>query len=252
LFEGIGVALVTLFDEEGDLDAPATADLAGQLVALGVNAVLVAGTTGEAAALAPEERSELLAAVRKAVPEGGGVPVIAGTGAPSSRQAVALTAAARDQGADAFLTLSPPGADDPRPYYDAVVAAAGGLPVLGYHYPQASPPGIAVEALAGLPVAGLKDSTGDAGRLLATLSAWDRPVYTGSSALIALAGHLGCPGAILALANAEPETCVAAFTGDAAAQLKLAKPRQAEARFQAGIKELVAARFGYSTRTRLG
>ncbi|MGH8931518.1 MAG: dihydrodipicolinate synthase family protein, partial [Egibacteraceae bacterium] len=88
LFAGVGVAIVTLFDERGDLDAPATADLAGQLVEEGARAVVVAGSTGEAATLDLRERVALLTAVREAVP--GHVPVLAGTGAPSARQAAAL------------------------------------------------------------------------------------------------------------------------------------------------------------------
>jgi 4-hydroxy-tetrahydrodipicolinate synthase len=252
LFRGVGVALVTLFGEGGELQALETADLAGRLVELGVRAVVVAGTTGEAAALEPDERSELLAAVRKAVPEGGGVPLIAGTGAPSARQAVRLTVMAKEAGVDAVLALSPPGAADPRPYYEALSIAADDLPVLAYHYPRIAAPGIAVEALADLPVAGLKDSSGDPHRLLATLDAWDGPVYAGSSALVTMAASVGCAGAILALANAEPEACLAAFAGDADAQLKLAKFRLAETRFPRGIKELVAARYGCSATVRLG
>ncbi|MGH9136635.1 MAG: dihydrodipicolinate synthase family protein, partial [Acidimicrobiales bacterium] len=50
-FTGVGVALVTLFDDDGHVDAPATADLAARIVDTGVSAVVVAGTTGEAAAL---------------------------------------------------------------------------------------------------------------------------------------------------------------------------------------------------------
>jgi 4-hydroxy-tetrahydrodipicolinate synthase len=250
VFKGVGVALVTLFGDDGELDARATADLAARVVALGVSAVVVAGTTGEAAALDPDERTELLVEVRKAVPDR--VPVVAGTGAPSARQAVRYTAAARDSGADAVLALSPPRTADSRRYYEAVAAAAGSVPVLAYHNPGVSYPGIAIEALADLPVVGLKDSSGDAGRLLATLEGWDGPLYLGSSALISLAGGLGCAGVILALANAEPEGCVAAFSGDNGAQLKLAKARTAEARFPRGIKELVATRFGCSTTVRLG
>ncbi|MDQ3979569.1 MAG: dihydrodipicolinate synthase family protein, partial [Actinomycetota bacterium] len=140
-FTGVGVALVTLFDDDGDLDAAATAEHAARLVELGVRAVVVAGSTGEAASLSPEERVELLAAVRAALHPSAGVPVIAGTGAPSARQAVALTAAACEHGADAVLALSPPGAADPGPYYDAVAKAAGATPVLAYHWPALSPPG---------------------------------------------------------------------------------------------------------------
>ena len=180
------------------------------------------------------------------------MPVIAGTGAASARQAVDLTTAAGDHGADAVLVLSPPGTADPRPYYEAVAEAAA-VPVLGYHFPAVSPPGIPVAALADLPVAGCKDSTGDAGRLLETVTTWSGAVYVGSSALLSFAGPLGCAGAILALANAEPERCVAAFTGDPEAQRGIATAHAAAARsFPAGIKALTAVRFGTPTTTRMG
>lgn len=251
IFRGVGVALVTLFDERGELDAAATADHAARLVGLGVAAVVVAGTTGEAAALDPAERLALLGAVREAVPDG--VPVLAGTGAPSARQAAELTRGAADRGADAVLALSPPFAPDPRPYYDAVAKAAGPVPVLAYHYPAVSSPGVPVGSLGDLPVAAMKDSSGSAERLLEELAGWDGPVYPGSSALLSLAGPLGCPGAILALANAEPERCAAAFSGDAAAQRQLAAAHLAAARsFPHGIKALTAARFGTPTTARMG
>lgn len=253
LFQGVGVALVTLFTGDGQLDAPATARHAARLVELGVKAIVVAGTTGEASALTDAERVELLSAVRAAVPAAGGVPVIAGTGAASARQAEALTRAARQAGADGALALSPPGSSNVVPYYTAVARAAGGMPVLGYHFPAVSPPGIPVELLPQLPVAGCKDSSGNADRLLETLDTWDGPLYVGSSALLALAGPLGCAGAILALANAEPERCVAAFAGDASAQRALAGAhRRALAHFPAGIKDLTSARFGTAVTTRLG
>lgn len=253
VFRGVGVALVTLFDEHGDLDAAATADHAARLVELGVRAVVVAGSTGEAASLSEDERVELLVAVRAAVHPSAGVPVIAGTGAPSARQAVSLTTAACDHGADAVLVLSPPGAADPRPYYDAVAKVAGSTPVLAYHWPAFSPPGIALSLLPELPVAGCKDSSGDADRLLATRSSYDQPLYVGSSAVLALAGPLGCAGAILALANAQPEDCIAAFAGDASAQLALAEGhREATSSFPRGIKTATARRFGTSTVTRMG
>ena len=253
VFTGVGVALLTFFDEDGGLDPGACAEHAARLVDLGVRAVVVAGSTGEAAALDPEERLALLDAVCGADGVGGRVPVIAGTGAPSARQASSLTAAAVDHGADAVLALSPPGTDDPRYYYDQVAAAAASVPALAYHFPAMSAPGIPVSALGELPVAGCKDSSGDADRLLETRSLWDRPLYVGSSALLALAGPLGCAGAIVTLANAEPERCVAAFAGDAAAQLELAAHhRAAGVRLPVGIKELTHRRFGTSTAARIG
>jgi 4-hydroxy-tetrahydrodipicolinate synthase len=246
----VGVALVTLFDEDGELDAESTALHAAHLVALGVRAVVVAGSTGEAATLTPEERVALLSAVRDAVPDP--VPVLAGTGAASARQAAALTLSAKEHGADGVLVLSPPRVDDPRPYYVQVARAAGALPLLAYHYPKASPPGIPVAMLSDLPVTGLKDSTGDPDRLLEELE-WGGPLYTGSSAILALAGPLGCAGAILALANLEPEGCIAAFEGDAKAQRALAGAHRASrTAFPRGLKEMMAARFGTSPVTRLG
>ena len=251
VFEGVGVALLTLFAGDGEVDVAATAEHAARLVELGVRGVVVAGTTGEAAALSPEERAALLAAVRATVPAG--AAVVAGTGAPSARQAVAHTAAAVGAGADAVLALSPPGAEDPRPYYDEVAKAAGPTPVLAYHFPAVSPPGIPLAVLADLAVSGCKDSSGDPDRLLETLDTWSHPLYVGTSALLALAGPVGCAGAILALANAEPERCAAAFAGDAGAQRALAAAhRESLGAFPAGIKRLTARRFGTSTLTRMG
>jgi 4-hydroxy-tetrahydrodipicolinate synthase len=250
VFTGVGVALVTLFDDGGGIDVPGTAALAARLVDSGVRAVVVAGSTGEAATLDRDERTRLVDGVRAAVPPA--VPVLAGTGAPSARQAAVLTRDAVDHGADAVLTLSPPGSIDLKGYYTATVDAAAATPVLGYHFPAVSPPGIPIEALAGLPVTALKDSSGDPERLLRALTDWDRPLYTGSSALLSFAGPLGCAGAILALANAEPERCVAAFDGDAAAQRELTPAHvAAHEAFPRGLKELVAARFGTSSVARL-
>ncbi len=199
LFTGVAVALVTLFDDDGEVDAKATAEHAATLVELGVQAVVVAGSTGEAATLTDAERTALLAEVRQAVPST--TPVLAGTGAPSRRQAAALTRAAVHHGADSVLALSPPRVSDARPYYHAVAEAAAGRPVLAYHYPQTSPPGIPIELLAELPVQGLKDSSADPDRLLAEVAGYRGWLYVGSSALLALAGPLGCSGAVLALAR---------------------------------------------------
>jgi 4-hydroxy-tetrahydrodipicolinate synthase len=250
LFTGVGVALITLFDESGEVDATATADHAARLVELGVRAVVVAGSTGEAAALSLEERVSLLEAVRLELPDK--VPLIAGTGAPSSRQAVMLTSAARDHGADAVLVLSQRGVADPRPYYEAVFKAAGETPVIAYHWPAMSPPGIPVSVLPQLPIAGCKDSSGDPERLLSAITSWDGSLYVGSSAILSFAGPLGCAGAILGLANAAPEQCIAAFSGDLSAQRELfAAHKKASTDFPLGIKHLTAERFGTSSITRI-
>ena len=251
LFTGVGVALATLFDDDGEVDAKATAGLAATLADLGVRGVVVAGSTGEASALTAGERVALLTETRRAVPSG--VPVIAGTGGASARQAAALTRDAREAGADVVLALCPPRNNDPRPYYDAVARAAGGLPALAYHFPQTAPPGIPVEALPDLPVQGMKDSSGDPERLLSELEVFDRPLYVGAAMLVLLAGSLGIAGAILAAANADPEHAIAAFAGDPAAQRALLTAhRRVKARFPFGLKDAIADRFGTSRATRLG
>jgi 4-hydroxy-tetrahydrodipicolinate synthase len=248
-FEGVGAALITLFHDDGKVDFDGTAAHAATLVDRGVRAIVVAGTTGEADALEDFERIQLFAAVRAALP---GVPLVAGTGAATTDRAQALTRAAADNGADAVLARSPHGVDDPADFYQAVADAAGDLAVLAYHYPKVSPPGISLDVLERLPVAGCKDSSGDMTRLLATLDRWDGWLYTGSAALVMSAGLLGCTGAILALANAEPELCVAAFGGSAQAQRDLTRGHLAASRsFPDGLKHLVAGRFGTSERARM-
>lgn len=251
LWNGVAVALVTLFDADDAVDAEATAAHAGRLVGYGLRAVLVAGSTGEADALTDTERITLVTAVRQAVPAD--VPVLAGaggawTGAASSRVADAVAA-----GADAVLVAPPRRAGDLAAFFAAVARAAGGRPVLGYHYPGVAGGDIPVPALASLPIAGLKDSTGDALRLLRELAAWDGATYVGSSTLVALAGVLGAAGAILAVANAYPEESLAAFGGDGAAQRRLLEPTlAARTDFPHGLKRMVGERFGLATRARMG
>lgn len=249
-FEGVGVALVTLFDASGGLDAPATAAHAARLVDQGVRAVVVAGSTGEAASLDADERDELLTAVRGAV--GGRVPVLAGTGAPSTRQAVTLSRRAADAGADALLVLSPPSTDDPRPYYDAVTAAVD-VPVLAYHFPRLSSPGIPVDIVCELPVAGLKDSTGDPARLAIEADMMRVGLYTGSAALLVQAAAMGCSGAILALANLDLQGCVTAWNGDGNCQRELISGHRAGGLAGVGgLKRALAGLYGTSATTRLG
>ncbi len=251
MISGVGVALATIFTEGLDVDVAATAAHAERIVAHGARHVLLAGSTGEAAALDEDERSALIGAVRAALPTD--IPVIAGTGAPSARQAVRLTTQAVAAGADAVLVLTPPGSHDLRSHYQEVARAAASVPVLGYHFPTMSEPGIPLEVLGNLPIDGCKDSSGDPNRLLAEVTAGTMPIYVGSSALLALAGPMGAAGAILQAANVEPELCALAFAGDIEAQRALA-PAHAATRDRAplGTKALMAARWGTPTHARIG
>jgi len=243
LFRDIGVALVTLFDDDGAVLADATAQHAARLVERGVTAIVVAGTTGEAATLTPDERVALHAAVRDAVPVG--VPVIAGTGAAKAGEAIELTRAAADAGADAALALSPPGVEDPSDYYAALAAGVADVPLLAYHFPLASAPGIPVDLLPELPTRGVKDSSGDGDRLAFMLERYEGEIYIGSPTILALAGPFGATGAILGLANVVPERCAAAWAGDLDAQRALLGDHLgASEDFPRGLKERMAAELG--------
>ncbi|MET0577646.1 MAG: dihydrodipicolinate synthase family protein [Ilumatobacteraceae bacterium] len=253
MFTGVGVALVTLFDDAGDVDLDATAAHAADLAGRGVRAIVLAGSTGEAAALDGAERVALTTVVRDAVPDD--VPVLVGTGAPSARQAARLSAEVVAAGSAAVLALSGPGATDPVPYYREVVAAvAGAVPVLAYHFPAMSAPGVGVEALAALAdvgVAGIKDSSGDMSRLLRTLDVFPGWLFVGSPWLLSAAGALGVTGAILAVANVEPETAAHAFAGDVAAQRRLT-PVNGRAAGPLGVKSVLAERWGRTLPVRVG
>jgi 4-hydroxy-tetrahydrodipicolinate synthase len=245
VFTGVGVALVTLFDASGHVDLAATAQHAVHLVRRGVRSVVVAGTTGEAPHVSMKERLQLLDAVTEAVE--GAVPVILGTGnLPTGVSVPDLTRRAAEHGAAAALTLSPHHGDV-REFYGEVVAAAGSMPVIAYHFPDHQPPGIEIADLKALKVAGLKDSTGMPTRLLDELAHFHQPIYTGSAAMLLMAGQLGCAGAILAAANLEPELCADAFAGTVQAQKDLLAVHKLSADGAKAIKGELARKFGTST-----
>jgi 4-hydroxy-tetrahydrodipicolinate synthase len=251
LFQGIGVALVTLFDEDGRILVDETADLAARVVERGVKAVLVAGSTGEPWALDANERVTLCEAVRAQVPSD--IPILLGTGSFSTWEAtVALTRACVDAPADALLIMPPPGvAADPE-HYEQLRVAANGKPVWAYHVPYVSSPGVPVDVTAKLDVDALKDSSGDADRLSIEVTTGNgRPLYTGSPAALSLGGALKIAGAILALGQTVPELCAAAFDGDAAAQAEVARLHvDSLADFPAHFKKTVADVWGTSTAVR--
>jgi dihydrodipicolinate synthase/N-acetylneuraminate lyase len=249
LWSGTAVALATLFDDGGGLAADATAAHAAALVEVGIRAVLVSGSTGEAAALLDDERVELVRAVRRSCPD---VPIVAGASGEWWRPAAERAAAAVKAGADAVLVAPPRSATDLGDYFGRVADAAGSVPVLAYHFPPSAGGPVPVEALTSLPIQGLKDSSGDAERLLREL---DLPlsVYVGAAVMTAYAGALGATGVILAAANLAPEDCVAAWSGDMSAQRRLlAAHLICRDRFPHGLKAAMAARYGTPRAARLG
>jgi 4-hydroxy-2-oxoglutarate aldolase len=179
-----------------------------RLLAAGLDGVVVAGSTGEAALLDPEEQRRMVGWVREVLPDKAWLLV--GTGAESTRQAVALTRAAAAEGADAVL-VRPPGyfatAVSPASLSDyfRAVADASPVPVLVYNIPKYTHLPIAAGLLQQLAahanVVGVKDSSGDAKNLAAyrdAAPAWS--VFVGSGSLVYAALELGCDGGILAVA----------------------------------------------------
>ena len=250
IWTGPAVAVVTLFDDDGTMLAEETAAHAARVVAAGIRGVVVAGSTGEAAALSDAERADLVATVKAACPE---VPVVCGAGGEWWGQAAARTAAVVKAGADAVLVAPPRLGGALDTYYGRVAEAAAGTPVLAYHYPGVAGGEVPVEALAGLPVAGVKDSSGNPARLAQEIDLdWPGAVYTGAAALLGYASWLGATGAIVAAANVVPEQCVAAWSGDAAAQHEVARTERAYRAAPGGVKGAMAARFGTPAGRRLG
>lgn len=187
-----------------------------RVIEAGLDGVVVAGSTGESALLDPDEQRRMIGWVREVLPDQRWL--LAGTGAESTRQAVALTRAAGAEGADAVL-VRPPGyfatAVSPASladYYRAI-ADASPVPVLVYNIPKYTHLSIAaglLQQLVGHPnIVGVKDSSGDAKNLAAYRDAApDWSVFVGSGSLLYQALELGCDGGILAVACFAAELCV--------------------------------------------
>jgi len=104
-FGGIIPAVITPFDNNGIVDIDALKVNLNWLIKSGVHGIMVNGCTGEAANLSPEERIQV---IKTAVKEAHGkIPVIAGTGVPSTRDTVKLSIEAKDAGADAAMIVTP-------------------------------------------------------------------------------------------------------------------------------------------------
>jgi 4-hydroxy-tetrahydrodipicolinate synthase len=135
---GVITAMVTPFDEGGQLDAEAARRLARHLAEHGSHGLVLAGTTGESPTLDDAEKLELLAAVRDEL--GDELMLILGTGSNDTRHSVELTRAAVDAGADAVLVVTPyynkPNRAGLRGHVEAVAEAAGETPVVLYNIPS--------------------------------------------------------------------------------------------------------------------
>lgn len=211
---GILPAMVTPFDAAGALNLDALSSYLDFQRAAGVDGVVVSGTNGEGTSLSVDERKRLLEAVLRLR---GRLMVVAGTGAASVADAIALTRHAGEAGADAALVLPPfffknVTAQGVADYFRQVMDAAA-LPTLLYSIPQFSAVAVTDEVLAllaGHPrLAGLKDSAGQWERTHALITGRrDLVVFPGSDDLLGRALAAGAIGSISGTANSFPELVV--------------------------------------------
>jgi len=136
-FKGVITAMVTPFDEDGEVDLPACRRVARLLVETGSDGIVLAGSTGESATLDDAEKLALLRAVREEL--GDEAQLIVGTGSNDTRHSVAATRAATEAGADAVLIVTPyynkPNPAGIRAHFEACCVATE-LPVIAYNIPS--------------------------------------------------------------------------------------------------------------------
>jgi 4-hydroxy-tetrahydrodipicolinate synthase len=218
-------ALATPFRGEA-LDLTAFAALIDYQLASGTQALVVAGSTGEAHALDPDEYDRLLAFAVKHV--NARVPVLAGTGTANTRKTILATRRARDLGADAVLVVTPYYV---RPTQDGLVrhfsevADQGGLPVVLYNVPSRTGCDMLPQTVARLAgharIVAVKEARGESERV-AALVALQTPHFSflsGDDPTCARAMLAGARGVISVAANVAPAAfralCDAATNGDA-------------------------------------
>ncbi len=225
MIKGSIVAIVTPMLEDGGLDLAAFRALIDFHIAQGTDGIVVVGTTGESPTVDLAEH-ELL--IRVAVEHAAGrIPVIAGTGANSTREAIELAAFSNKAGADAALTVVPyynkPTQEGLYLHFKAIAEAVD-MPHILYNVPGrtcADMHNDTVLRLAQIPnIVGIKDATGDIGRgsdLLRRVPK-DFAVYSGDDASTLALMLLGAHGAISVTANVAPrlmhEMCMAALNGE--------------------------------------
>lgn len=225
MFHGSMVALVTPMHANGTLDEKSLGKLVEFHIDNGTDAIVAVGTTGESATLDDKEHVDVIRKVVEQVK--GRVPVIAGTGANSTREAIALTRAAMQTGADACLLVTPyynkPTQEGLYLHYRAVAEAVA-IPQILYNVPGRTAcdllPGT-VERLCRISnIVGLKEATGSLARAREILERCGDTIdlYAGDDDSAMEFMLLGGKGVISVTANVAPrlmrEMCDAALQGD--------------------------------------
>ncbi|MCF7989072.1 MAG: 4-hydroxy-tetrahydrodipicolinate synthase [Thiohalocapsa sp.] len=225
MFKGSIVALITPMNEDGGVDDDALARLIDFHVDAGTAAIVAVGTTGESATLDEDEHCAAIA--RTVELAAGRLPVIGGTGANSTTEAIRLTRCARDAGADAALLVTP--------YYNKptqagliahhrAIAEAVEIPQILYNVPGRTACDMKPETAAVLAetpnIIGIKEATGDLERVerLRTLCGAEFALYSGDDATGCEFMLRGGDGVISVTSNVAPRQmaamCAAALAGD--------------------------------------
>jgi len=227
MIQGSIVALVTPMAADGAVDFPALDRLVEWHLAEGTDGIVAVGTTGESATLDVDEH---LAVIRRVVGVvKGRIPVIAGTGANSTREAIELTEAGRQAGAQACLLVTPyynkPPQEGLYRHYKAIAEAVP-VPIVLYNVPGRTGCDMLPATVARLAaidnIVGLKEAKGELGRIrqLLDLKLHDFSLYSGDDATACESILLGCHGDISVTANVAPrlmhQMCAAAQKGDRA------------------------------------
>jgi len=221
------VAIVTPMHEDGSLDLPGMRRLVDFHVQEGTDAIVVVGTTGESPTVNVEEHHELIRLVVEHA--AGRVPVIAGTGANSTAEAIEMTLFARQAGASAALSVVPyynkPTQEGLYRHFRAIAEAVD-IPLILYNVPGRTVADMSNDTtlrLAQIPnVVGVKDATGsiDRGCELIARAPDGFAVYSGDDPSACALILLGGQGNISVVANVAPrlmhEMCAAALKGDLA------------------------------------
>ncbi|KPF82291.1 4-hydroxy-tetrahydrodipicolinate synthase [Brevundimonas sp. AAP58] len=232
LFKGVITALITPL-RDGNVDEAAFEALLERQIAAGVHGVVPMGTTGESASLTPDEHRRVVElCVRVAA---GRVRVIAGCGASATDKALDLVRHAKTVGADGALVVTPyynrPSQAGLKAHFEAIAGAVQ-LPVLLYNVPGRTGVDLADQTVAELAahpnIVGIKDATGDLGRV-----SWMRANITGQFDLISgddasFLGYVahGGAGVISVTSNVAPEAMVALWNAMQAGDLALARSWQ--------------------------
>ncbi len=236
MIQGSIVAIVTPMHPDGRVDYDALDRLVDWHVAEGTDAIVAVGTTGESPTLSVEEHVEVMRRVAKRA--AGRVPVIGGTGANSTSEAIELTAAAREVGCDAVLLVTPyynkPPQEGMYRHYKAIAEAVD-IPQILYNVPGRCVVDLlpaTVARLARVPrIVGIKEAKGDMARvreLRALALPKEFALYSGDDATARESILAGFRGNISVSANVAPgamhRMCEAALAGDAARAAELDAP----------------------------